>query len=1071
MLSTVFRQLLAAGLVAQAINGGLAASIPAQIRTDAGDIVDTGYAKYQGNHSLPHTVAYLGIPYAEPPVGDRRFRAPASLNETRVAAETNGQVVDATEYPDFCIQGPIGFGDQGGAGSEDCLNINVYAPAEATKDSNFPVLVYFHGGGYTSGNPHNWPYDHWIEQSPNVVVASVYYRLDSFGFLSHPDFDGTVADNNVGLLDQVEALKWVQKNIASFGGNPGQVTINGESAGGGSVLFHLVAHEEPELFHGAISQSVARGPTPLAEQKAPLFDFFTNFTGCATGSLADQVGCLRQAEISTLARAQEAAISFSNPYNGFGPIVDGKLIVDTPTQSILKGDFKDVPLIVGATSNETFTGGDDLPGTLRQLYPGLDDQDVADFEARESLGSLFSKPWTYRYNQPNPTQGSPAVQHAAENWMMFQDGCLLYLTHLHLPLQPSSPFCSTNGTAEFTSQTPVELAFVEELVAYWLSFVRALDPNTHKLERSPVWEGYADETRRIVLQQDPKNSTTTSGSFVEQQPERERERCLFVQTLRSLAFPFALLAAVFNLAASAEPGPNVVDLGYVQYRGNLSFPDTVAYLGIPYAEPPLGDRRFRKPLPLNTSRITQEAGGIGKVVDASVYPDFCIQGTTGGGDAGGAGSEDCLKINVYAPAGAKRGDKLPVLVYIHGGGYIFGNPANWPFNHWIHQSPNVVIASVYYRLSSFGFLATPAFEDSAVGDFNVGFQDQTQALKWLEGAQSASILASRKTIQLIFNHSPELHLVAEGQEGLFTGAIAQSVYRTPTPEPVQMQPLFDFYSEHAGCPDGSIAEKVACLRKASVSALAMAQDLASSSAFNGSYKAFHPVVDRKIITDVPTNSLVKGHFAKVPVIVGATSNETGGGGATVPDAIGSLFPLLTDKDLEEFAQQYPLEDFDSVSQQISAATGESIFRCGREALGNAYAGATKAWTYRYNQPNPTQQGNATQHAAENWMMFLGSNTGPNGTVTFTSMTPTETAFAEELIAYWLSFVRSGDPNTHKLHRSPSWNQYVTRHKQRIVLQQGPGTTTDVSGSVNENEPSLETRRCAFVVSKADKEQN
>jgi hypothetical protein len=106
---------------------------------------------------------------------------------------------------------------------------------------------------------------------------------------------------------------------------------------------------------------------------------------------------------------------------------------------------------------------------------------------------------------------------------------------------------------------------------------------------------------------------------------------------RPLVFPIFVLTSVIHFGFSpcslASPStstaePNVVDLGYVRYRGNLSFPDTVAYLGIPYAEPPLGDRRFRNPLPLNTTRISQGAGG--KIVDASVYPDFCVQGTTGG---------------------------------------------------------------------------------------------------------------------------------------------------------------------------------------------------------------------------------------------------------------------------------------------------------------------------------------------------------------------------------------------------------------------------------------------------------
>lgn len=98
-------------------------------------VVNTGYARYQGNRTLPNTVAYLGIPYAEPPVGNLRFRAPLPLNTTRLVLESAGKTIDATQYPEFCIQGTTGGGDAGGAGSEDCLKVNIYAPPDATKGS------------------------------------------------------------------------------------------------------------------------------------------------------------------------------------------------------------------------------------------------------------------------------------------------------------------------------------------------------------------------------------------------------------------------------------------------------------------------------------------------------------------------------------------------------------------------------------------------------------------------------------------------------------------------------------------------------------------------------------------------------------------------------------------------------------------------------------------------------------------------------------------------------------------------------------------------------------------------
>ncbi|EIW53482.1 alpha/beta-hydrolase [Trametes versicolor FP-101664 SS1] len=537
--------------------------------------------------------------------------------------------------------------------------------------------------------------------------------------------------------------------------------------------------------------------------------------------------------------------------------------------------------------------------------------------------------------------------------------------------------------------------------------------------------------------------------------------------LSRLSFWAAVLPAL-SLATSSLP--NVVDLGYVKYQGNLSFPNTVAYLGVPYAEPPVGERRFRAPLPLDTARIAREAKG--KIVTVNTNPDFCVQGSTGAGEAGGAGSEDCLKVNVYAPAGAKSGDKLPVLVYIHGGGYVYGNPANWPFDDWINQSPNVVIVSVYYRLDSFGFLTVPELANSALGDLNAGFQDQIQALKWVQQHISAfGGDPSKVTIngESAGGSSIELHLVAHEGQKLFSQAIAQSVYRAPLFEPEQLRPLFDFYTAQAGCGTASVsvASRLACLRKASVSALARAQDAAMYN-FTGLVKGFRPVLDGKLLTEAPTVSLLAGRFADVPVIVGATSNETLSGGTNITAALKSYFPGLTDADLTEYLQEYPASEFDSDSQRFTVATGDSDVRCGREIIGLAAARKNKAYTYRYNQAVPTSNSTTVAHASENWMMFRGTSTGFNGTTTFQPQRPIDKAFASELIAYWLSFVRSGDPNAHKLARAPVWPAYSVESKRRISLQEG--ASTDVSGSTVEEEPQLETSHCAFVASKAQHQQ-
>ncbi|KAF5373821.1 hypothetical protein D9758_000817 [Tetrapyrgos nigripes] len=545
-----------------------------------------------------------------------------------------------------------------------------------------------------------------------------------------------------------------------------------------------------------------------------------------------------------------------------------------------------------------------------------------------------------------------------------------------------------------------------------------------------------------------------------------------------------------------KPHDAVVDTGYARYLGNRSYSNTISYLGVPYAEPPLGELRFRKAVPLNTTRLQEEQKGI---YDATHYPDFCIQGGRDG-LAGGAGMEDCLKVNVYTPVGASRGTNLPVLVFLHGGGYIFGNPHNFPFDNWIHQSPNVVIVSVYYRLNSLGFLTHPEFTSSNIGDVNAGFFDQIEALRWIQ--KYIDQFGGNPEQVTIMGHSAgassvELHLVARLEEmgrpngALFSKAIAQSAYRVPLPTLEQQVPLFDFYSSAAGCEDGSVSEKMTCLRNVPVDALARAQDLAITPAFDGAYNIFRPVVDGKIIRDYPTKLIMNGEFLDVPLLIGATSNETSINEMPAAEGLKFLFPTLEEEDIQEFLRVYPRDDFTSDSQHFQVMTGESVFICSVPLIASAFSRRqNNVWTYRYNQPNPTKGSSAVAHSAESWMMFGGTNTGNNGTSIFTPLSPTDKLFSEELISYWLSFVRTGNPNSFKQARSPYWEKYTTEPlethyqvpmtetdvlpRRRMVLQKdanGDDTASPISGCFLEREPENEGNRCTFVGTKVGKEQN
>jgi para-nitrobenzyl esterase len=278
---------------------------------------------------------FLGLPYAAPPTGNLRWRPP------QLAAAWSG-VRDATQFGPSCPQptvknpylppGPI---------SEDCLYLNVYTPT--LRDSGGggrPVLVWIHGGGLTVDGARN--YDGSKLAADGTVVVTINYRLGALGFLAHPALASRPggAAGNYGLMDQQAALRWVQRNIAQFGGDPHNVTIAGQSAGGLSVLAQLVSPSARGLFQRAIVQSgsFALNQQPLATAEAA-GEKFATAVGCA-----DQTAqCLRSAPVSALV-------------NDFGVeipgVIDGSVLTQSIGTAIAHGQFARVPILNGITHDE-----------------------------------------------------------------------------------------------------------------------------------------------------------------------------------------------------------------------------------------------------------------------------------------------------------------------------------------------------------------------------------------------------------------------------------------------------------------------------------------------------------------------------------------------------------------------------------------------------------------------------------------------------------------------------------------------------------------------------------------------
>ena len=214
-------------------------------------VVDAPAGKLRGVES-GQTHAFKGIPYALPPTGALRWKPPLPATKWK-------DVRDATAYGPACVQpkaksGSIYAWDLG-AISEDCLTLNIWTPAAARKA---PVFVWIHGGALSTGSGGEPMYDGTKFAERGIVVVSINYRLGVLGFLAHPALSAESRRNisgNYGLMDQIAALRWVNRNIASFGGDPANVTIAGESAGGLSVMYLMAAPGARGLFHKAIAQS------------------------------------------------------------------------------------------------------------------------------------------------------------------------------------------------------------------------------------------------------------------------------------------------------------------------------------------------------------------------------------------------------------------------------------------------------------------------------------------------------------------------------------------------------------------------------------------------------------------------------------------------------------------------------------------------------------------------------------------------------------------------------------------------------------------------------------------------
>jgi para-nitrobenzyl esterase len=329
-------------------------------------IVDTASGPVRGfwrDHGTPEaSAAFLGIPFAKPPVGDLRFAAP-------MPPEPWTEPLDATAYGATAlrISGVDNLIPEPAVPGKSTLNVNVFTPALG---GSLPVLVWIHGGGYTEGSPASPWYDGARFNRDGVVTVTISYRLgfDGFGFI-----EGAPA--NRGVRDWIAALEWVQQNIASFGGDPSRVTIGGQSAGGGAVLTLLGMPQTQRLFHQAISLSgaVADVPLPTARARAERIAELGGVTADVEGfrSLTERRIRQLQPKAATPRKGIGMVLDLITDGLPWGPMIDGELLAHPTVDSLATGVGADKPLLLGSADDEFTMVAEREGGKLRRAPAAL----------------------------------------------------------------------------------------------------------------------------------------------------------------------------------------------------------------------------------------------------------------------------------------------------------------------------------------------------------------------------------------------------------------------------------------------------------------------------------------------------------------------------------------------------------------------------------------------------------------------------------------------------------------------------------------------------------------------------
>jgi len=483
-----------------------------RIQLDSGPIV----GKIENNLRV-----FLGIPYAAPPVGKLRWQPPKPVSHWQ-------KVRSSIKFGHICPQ-PNGNAENM---SEDCLSLNVWVPNKKIRKP-LPVMVWIHGGAFLSGSGSFPMYDASKIAAKNVIVVTINYRLGPLGFFAHPLLTKASphhASGNQGLLDQIAALKWVQRNIAAFGGNPKRVTVFGESAGATSIDDLLISPLAKGLFQQAIIESspltVASSPLKQTNQKGVAAEtvgtVISQTLGC--DKTKDELACLRSKSYKALWNAAQKnkkilEVGFANVI--FQPTIDGYVIPKNPAILWKEGKQSPMALIIGTNANEgTFFAYNFLADVntvaryhtylkesfgqnakeIYQQFPVTKDSDVF-----ATLSKLLTVEW---FDQSVNIIADSSLKQGVNIWRYhFEHKAPIKIFKVVYSTIPDNVINSLGvahateipyvfGTFKKTDGTQKDVKLSQEIITYWTNFAKTGNPNGQKL---PHWPSYNSHKKSKIF--------------------------------------------------------------------------------------------------------------------------------------------------------------------------------------------------------------------------------------------------------------------------------------------------------------------------------------------------------------------------------------------------------------------------------------------------------------------------------------------------------------------------------------------------------------------------------------------